>query len=162
MGEKIPSGESTPSLDENKSSPNSWYPVTTDSAMNEKATSLEENDTSLNESRPPRTSYDNAYRIVAVVEIYIFVTIFASFAILKQYSPDNGWCDYPQVVFFLDYALLFALWRFLSGVEKIALLDWPRDSPAYAAAAAAGDLFLFRLIMYPQHGQRGCIQNPRS
>jgi hypothetical protein len=150
--------ESTPSLDENKLLPRSWYTVAMDSAMNEKVTLLEENATSLNESRPPN-SYDTACRIVA---------IYISFGILIQYEPDNGWCDYPHVVLFLDHALLFGLWQILVVAEKVVLLDCRRHSPTYAAAGrtlfrfVVDYLFLFALIVYPQHGAQECIQGPGS
>jgi hypothetical protein len=130
--------------------------------MDEKVTSLEENATSLNESRPP-TSYGTACRMVICVELLIIAAIYTSFGILiNQHPPGDWWCEYPHVVFFLEHALLFGLWR--------VLLDWKINSPTYATAAAGCTflrfvvdyLFLFSLIVYPKRGAQRCIQGPRS
>jgi hypothetical protein len=89
--------ENTPLLDEKKSVPRFWSTAAADSAMDEKVTSLEENATSLHESRP-----NAACRMLAVIELYMCAAIIASFAILKHYSWNSVWSYNLGLVLLLE------------------------------------------------------------
>jgi hypothetical protein len=166
MKEKIPLGESTPSLDENKSSPSSWYPVTTDSAMDEKVTSLEENDTWwLNESRLP-TWCNIMYWILIMVEILFIISAFIFVPMLMdQHPPSDWWYDSRYLLLYADYGVPLAVWQIFILLDELYFSRLRRDNPACKGGRGArgfrrvADYWLLYLILIlPKHGQGMCFQ----